>query len=72
MNKDNNHNKDSALQNTSLNKLKWCVQQKKGISLVEKNPHLSVAHMKEADETLENEAAVKEFILECSRSLDKA
>lgn len=40
-------------------KLKWCVEQKKGISLIELNPHLSEAYMKEADETLENVFSTK-------------
>jgi len=35
-------------------KLRWCVCQKRGITLIELKPHLSRAYMAEADETLEN------------------
>lgn len=35
-------------------KLKWCIKQNKGISLIELKPHLSNSYMKEADDTLEN------------------
>ena len=35
-------------------KIKWCIQQKKGLQLIDKKPHLSESYIKEADETLEN------------------
>ncbi len=35
-------------------KINWCLQQKKGIELIEPKQHLSEAYMNEADETLEN------------------
>lgn len=37
-----------------MNKIKWCLEQKKGIKLIEIKPHLSDSYLKEADETLEN------------------
>ena len=37
-----------------MNKIKWCLCQKKGIQLTELKPHLSKSYMDEADETLEN------------------
>ena len=40
--------------NMNKGKIKWCLKQKKGISLIELKPHLSEAYVKEADETLEN------------------
>lgn len=35
-------------------KIRWCCKQKRGIELIEINPHLSESYIKEADETLEN------------------
>ena len=35
-------------------KIRWCIEQKKGLNLTEPKPHLSESYMKEADETLEN------------------
>ncbi|MBI3051822.1 hypothetical protein HYY74_05190 [Candidatus Woesearchaeota archaeon] len=35
-------------------KIKWCIRQKKGISLTEPKQHLAKAYMSEADDTLEN------------------
>lgn len=40
-------------------KLRWCISQKKGISLIELKPHLSLSYMNEADETLENVFSAK-------------
>ncbi|MBU0756674.1 MAG: hypothetical protein KKF44_01295 [Nanoarchaeota archaeon] len=36
------------------NKIKWCLCQKKGISIIDCKNHLSEAYMQEADETLQN------------------
>jgi uncharacterized protein (UPF0332 family) len=42
-----------------MNKIKWCLCQKKGIQLTELKPHLSKSYMDEADETLENVFSAK-------------
>lgn len=44
----------SGEENMNEDKIRWCLKQKSGISLIELKPHLSESYMKEADETLEN------------------
>ena len=41
------------------NKLRWCLKQNKGVSLIELKPHLSSSYIEEADETLENVLSAK-------------
>jgi len=41
------------------NKIRWCCNQDKGISLIELKPHLSESYIKEADQTLETVLNVK-------------
>lgn len=36
------------------NKLYWCLEQKKGISLIEPSLHLTKSYLQESDETLDN------------------
>ncbi len=43
----------------SVDKIRWCLKQTKGIKLVELKPHLSKSYVKEADETLENVFSAK-------------
>ncbi|MFH1127556.1 MAG: hypothetical protein ABIG84_05215 [archaeon] len=38
----------------NLQKICWCINQKKGIRLIDLKPHLSESYILEADETLEN------------------
>lgn len=40
-------------------KIKWCLCQKKGITIIEPKPHLSKSYIQEADETLENVFSAK-------------
>jgi uncharacterized protein (UPF0332 family) len=40
-------------------KIKWCIDQTKGIRIIELKPHLSESYIKEADETLENMLVAK-------------
>ncbi|MBU0460378.1 MAG: hypothetical protein KJ771_06245 [Nanoarchaeota archaeon] len=42
-----------------MNKIKWCLKQKKGIELVEPNENLSKAYFKDADDTLESMSTSK-------------
>jgi hypothetical protein len=42
-----------------MNKLNWCLKQKRGIKLIELKPHLSISYLKEAEETLENVFSTK-------------
>lgn len=42
-----------------VDKLKWCLKQKKGIELINPKSNLSKAYLMEADETLENVSVVK-------------
>ncbi|NOQ38385.1 hypothetical protein GQ472_05860 [archaeon] len=40
-------------------KIRWCLKQKRGISLIDAKPHLSDSYIKEADETLDNVLVTK-------------
>ncbi len=43
----------------NIEKVKWCICQKKGIELTEPKPHLSEAYMAESDDTLGNVFSAK-------------
>lgn len=43
----------------SIEKIKWCLCQNRGIKLTEPKPHLSMSYIQEADETLENVFSAK-------------
>ncbi len=43
----------------NIEKILWCCSQKKGISIIDPNTHLSKAYMEEADDTLDNVSATK-------------
>ena len=49
----------SGTMNLEKGKIHWCLEPKRGISLIDLKPHLSESYIKEADETLDNVLVTK-------------